>query len=162
MTPRPEKRLNKRAIARSAARLGAVQALYQMDVAGAALDPVLTDFSGRRIGEAFDNGECGDPDQTLLKSIVRGVFREQMLIDRGVNRHLAEKWKLPRLDATVRAILRAAGYELMFRPDIPPRVVISEYVDVARAFYEGGDEPGFVNGVLDALAREKRADELHR
>jgi len=162
MTARPEKKINKRAVARSAARLGAVQALYQMDVAGAALEDVLTDFASRRIGEQFDNGECGEPDQTLLKNIVRGVLRQQTEIDNAVNRHLSEKWKLPRLDATIRAILRAGGYELMFRDDIPPRVTISEYVDVARAFHEGGDEPGFVNGVLDALAREKRADELHK
>ena len=154
-------KVNRRTVARSAARLGAVQALYQMEVAGAPLEDVLADFASRRVGEAFEDGECGEPDQALLKDIVRGVVRGQTDIDRGVNRHLAEKWKLPRLDATVRAILRAAGYELMFRNDIPPRVVISEYVDVARAFHEGGDEPGFVNGVLDALAREKRADELH-
>ncbi len=152
----------RKAVARSAARLGAVQALYQMDVGGATLSDVLAEFSSRRIGERFDDGECGDPDIQLLQSIVRGVVSDQMEIDRAVNRHLTEKWKLPRLDATVRAILRAGGFELLRRPDIPPRVTISEYVDVARAFYEGGDEPAFVNGVLDALAREHRGEELHR
>ncbi len=148
--------------ARAAARLGAVQALYQMDVAGTPLETVLAEFATRRVGGNFDDGECGDPDQRLLADIVRGVVGAQERIDRAVNRHLTEKWKLPRLDATVRAILRAGGYELLFRDDIPPRATISEYVDVARAFFEGGDEPGFVNGVLDALAREKRPEELHR
>ncbi len=155
------RRLSPRLLARKSARLGAVQALYQMDVGGAVLSDVLAEFATRRIGERFDDGECGQPDLALLEDIVRGVVREQVTIDRAVNRHLVEGWKLPRLDATVRAILRAGGYELMFREDIPPRVTISEYVDVARAFFDDGDEPRFVNGVLDALARERRADELH-
>ncbi len=146
--------------ARSAARLGAVQALYQMEVGGSALDEVLAQFASRRVGDDFDGGECGRPDMDLLRAIVSGVVENQTRIDRAVNRHLAEEWKLPRLDATVRAILRAAGFELLMRPDIPPRVSISEYINVAHAFHEG-DEPAFVNGVLDALAREHRGDELH-
>ena len=150
-----------RAVARRQARLGAVQALYQMEVGGAPLSEVLAEFASRRIGERFEDGECGRPDIALLQDIVRGVVREQTVIDRAVNRHLVSGWKLPRLDATVRAILRAGAYELMFREDIPPRVTISEYVEIAGAFFDGGDETGFVNGVLDALARERRADELH-
>ena len=146
--------------ARAAARLGAVQALYQMDVAGSPLHEVLAQFASRRVGERFDDGQCGHPDAELLEDIVRGVLRAQEEIDRAIDHHASAGWKLPRLDATVRAILRAGGYELLKRPDIPPKVTISEYVDVARAFFDDGDEPGFVNGVLDALARAHRADEL--
>ena len=147
--------------ARAAARLGAVQALYQMDVAGTALNEVLAQFASRRVGEQFDDGQCGHPDAALLEDIVRGVLSAQEEIDTAIDHHASAGWKLPRLDATVRAILRAGGYELLKRPDIPPKVTISEYVNVARAFFEGGDEPGFINGVLDAVARAHRADELH-
>ncbi len=159
--PGAARKSRRKPVARAAARLGAVQALYQMDVSGAPLETVLEQFATRRIGEAFDDGQCGKPDEALLCAIVRGVVARQTEIDRAVNRHLSEKWKLPRLDATVRAILRAAGFEMLFARDTPPRVIITQYVDVARAFHDGGDEPGFVNAVLDALAREKRADELH-
>ena len=145
---------------RRAARLGAVQALYQMEVGGAPLNEVLAEFASRRRGPEFENGQCGEPDPKLLEDIVRGVVKHQKDIDRAVNHHLAEDWKLPKLDATVRAILRAAGYEIMFREDIPPKVSINEYVDVAHAFFDDGDEPKFVNGVLDALAHERRAAEL--
>ena len=145
---------------RRAARLGAVQALYQMEVGGAALNEVLAEYASRRRGPQFENGQCGDPEPRLLEDIVRGVVKHQTTIDRAVNRHLAADWKLPRLDATVRAILRAAAYEILFRRDIPPRVSINEYVDIARAFFGDGDEPKFVNGVLDALARAHRAEEM--
>ena len=145
---------------RRAARLGAVQALYQMEIAGAPVHEVLAEFASRRVGEAFDNGQCGHPDLKLLEDIVRGVQARQREIDKAVNAHLAEDWKLPKLDATVRAILRAAAHELLTRRDIPPRVTITEYVEVARAFFGDGDEPKFVNGVLDALARRARAEEM--
>ncbi len=145
---------------RRAARLGAVQALYQMEVGGAPVYEVLAEFAARRVGEAFEDGQCGQPDMKLLEDIVRGVQARQREIDVAVNRHLAEDWKLPKLDATVRAILRAAAHELMQRPDIPPKASITEYVEVARAFFGDGDEPRFVNGVLDALAHEVRAAEM--
>lgn len=152
-------RRSRRDVARSAARLGAVQALYQMDIAGTDLADVLAEFGSVRLGETFENGECGEADFALLRDIVEGVVRDQRLIDQSVNAHLAPGWTLGRLDATLRAVLRAAAYEVLFRPDIPGRVTISEYVDVAHAFFDG-DEPRVVNGVLDALARERRPEEF--
>lgn len=140
-----------RASARSAARLGAVQALYQMDIAGADLADVLAEFGSVRLGEAFDDGECGEADFEFLKALVTGVLEQQREIDPLINERLAQGWKLARLDATLRAILRAGAYELKNRQDVPPRASISEYIDVAKAFF-GGDEPKVVNGVLDNLA----------
>ncbi len=140
-----------RASARSAARLGAVQALYQMDIAGADLVDVLAEFGSVRLGEAFDDGECGEADFDFLKALVTGVLEQQREIDPLINERLAQGWKLSRLDATLRAILRAGAYELKNRQDVPPRASISEYIDVAKAFF-GGDEPKVVNGVLDNLA----------
>jgi transcription antitermination protein NusB len=144
-----------REVSRSSARLGAVQALYQMDIAGTDFSEVLSQFGAGRIGEIFEDGECGEADFGFLKDIVEGVVREQGEVDRQVDDLLAAGWRLARLDSTLRAVLRAGAYELMFRPDVPARVTITEYVDVAHAFFEG-DEPRVVNGVLDALARKHR------
>jgi transcription antitermination protein NusB len=146
-------------VARAAARLGAVQALYQMDIAQTDLADVLADFGSIRLGEAFEEGECGEADFVLLRDIVGGVVREQRLIDRSLDDCLAEGWTLARLDATARAILRAGAYELMFRNDIPARVAISQYIDVAHAFFDGS-EPGFINAALDQLARRQRQGEF--
>ncbi len=146
-------------VARSASRLGAVQALYQMDVGGTELSDVLADYGTGRIGTHFDDGQCGEADFGFLKAIVEGVFVDQLLIDRKVNGCLAEGWTLARLEATSRAILRAAGYELLFRDDIPPKVTISEYVEVAKAFFSGS-ESGFINASLDAMARKCRTEEM--
>jgi transcription antitermination protein NusB len=148
-----------REVSRSSARLGAVQALYQMDIAGTDFSEVLAQFGDGRIGEIFEDGECGEADFAFLKDIVEGVVREQREIDRQVDGHLAAGWTLGRLDSTLRALLRAGAYELMFRADVPARVTISEYIDVAHAFFEG-EEPGVVNGVLDALARKHRSQEF--
>jgi N utilization substance protein B len=145
--------------ARSAARLGAVQALYQMDIAGSDVGETLAQFSARAAGENFDDGQCGEADYKFLKEIVDGVVREQATIDISINQVLDKDWPLPRLDSTVRAILRAAAYELAFMERVPARVAISEYVDIARAFFDD-EEPRFVNGVLDALARQKRPEEF--
>ena len=142
-----------RAASRSAARLGAVQALYQMDIAKSDLADVLAEFGSVRLGDEFENGECGDADFEFLSSLVRGVLEEQRVIDPLINDRLAGGWKLSRIDSTLRAILRAGAYELKFRRDVPPRVAISEYIDVAKAFFEG-EEPKVVNGVLDKLAHE--------
>jgi transcription antitermination protein NusB len=136
---------------RSAARLGGVQALYQMDVAQTDLGEVLSQFSsqeGLKLGET----ENAAADVGHLKNIVEGTVREQRTIDSQISRHLNANWPLERLDSVLRAILRAGAYELMFRHDVPARTAIDEYVNVAHAFYDG-DEPGFVNGVLDKLAR---------
>ncbi len=148
-----------REVSRSSARLGAVQALYQMDIAGTDFSEVLAQFGAGRMGEIFEDGECGEADFEFLKDIVEGVVREQHGIDRAIEDHLAAAWTLARLDSTLRAVLRAGAYELMFRADVPARVSITEYVDVAHAFFEA-EEPRVVNGVLDALARAHRAAEF--
>ncbi|WP_137390714.1 transcription antitermination factor NusB [Rhodoligotrophos defluvii] len=145
--------------ARTAARLGAVQALYQMDVVQSPLPDVLAEFGSWRLGNDFEDGQCGPADFPFLRDVVTGVLREQLRIDPMINRALAEGWSLKRLDSTLRAILRAATYELTCRPDVPARVVINEYVEVTHAFF-GDDERRFVNGVLDRLARNIRTTEF--
>jgi N utilization substance protein B len=136
-----------------------VQALYQMDISGSDVGETLSQFSSRANGENFDDGECGEADYKHLRTVVDGVVREQATIDPTVDRILDKSWPLHRLDSIVRAILRAAAYELMFMDRVPARVAISEYVDVADAFFDK-EEPRFVNGVLDRLARECRPQEF--
>ena len=147
------------AATRAAARLGAVQALYQMDLAGTDVGETLAQFASRALGEDFDGGQCGTADYKLLRDVVDGTVREQATIDPIVDKLLDKDWPLHRLDATVRAILRAGAYEIMFRAATPAKVAITEYVAVADAFY-GAEEPRFVNGVLNALARQRRAHEF--
>ncbi len=144
---------------RAAARLGAVQALYQMDLAGSDVGETLAQFSARVVGENFEDGQCGEADYKFLTEIVEGAVREQATIDPVVDGILVKDWPLHRLDATVRAVLRAAAYEIMFMERVPSRVSVSEYVNVTAAFFDG-DEPKFVNGVLDSLARERRPQEF--
>ncbi len=160
-TSKPQRNTNKRSssVARSASRLGAVQALYQMDIGGTELSDVLADYGSARIGVHFDDGQCGDADFGFLKAIVEGVFADQVLTDRKINECLAEGWTLARLEATTRAILRAGGFEILFRDDVPPKVTISEYVEVAKAFFSGS-EPGFINASLDTMARKHRPGEM--
>lgn len=146
---------------RAAARLGAVQALYQMDIAGTDVGETLAQFSSRAAGDDFEAGQCGEADYRHLREVVDGVVREQKAIDPVVDKILDPAWPLHRLDSTVRAILRAGAYELMFMARVPARVAISEYVDVADAFFEK-EEPRFVNGVLDKLARQQRPGEFDR
>jgi len=146
-------------VERAAARLGAVQALYQMDLAGSDVGETLAQFSSRASGDDFEDGQCGEADYKHLREVVDGVVREQKTIDPAVDRILDKAWPLHRLDSTVRAILRAGAYELMFMERVPARVAISEYVDVADAFFEV-EEPRFVNGVLDKLARLQRPQEF--
>ena len=159
MAADPNRVRSDREVSRSSARLGAVQALYQMDIAGTDFSEVLAEFRAGRMGEIFEDGECGEADFAFLKDIVEGVVREQHEVDRAVESHLAANWTLSRLDSTLRALLRAGAYELIFRTDVPARVAITEYVDVAHAFFED-EEPRVVNGVLDALARARRAPEF--
>lgn len=148
-----------RAHARAAARLGAVQALYQMELSGRPLADVLAEYGASRIGEDFEAGQCGVADHAFLADIVTGVVRSQRDIDAALGDHLAKGWSLARLDATQRAILRAAAYELTRRDDIPAKVAINEYVEVAKAFFDR-QESGFINACLDALARQHRAEEF--
>jgi N utilization substance protein B len=149
----------RRPVRRSAARLAAVQALYQMDLAQTDVGEVLAQFSTRTARPDFDDGNVEGADFAFLKNIVEGVVREQRSIDPKINESLAPGWSLSRLESIMRAMLRAGTYELMFRDDIPAKAVISEYIDVAHAFYDG-DQPGFVNGVLDRLARSLAVPKL--
>ena len=123
-----------------------------MDLAQTDVEEVLAQFSTRTSSENFEEGNVEGADFAFLRDIVEGVVREQRTIDPKISESLAPGWSLERLESIMRAILRAGAYELMFRDDVPARAAISEYVDVAQAFYEG-DQPGFVNGVLDKLAR---------
>jgi N utilization substance protein B len=149
----------RRPVRRSAARLAAVQALYQMDLAQTDVGEVLAQFSTRTARPDFDDGNVEGADFAFLKNIVEGVVREQRAIDPKINESLAPGWSLSRLESIMRAMLRAGTYELMFRDDIPAKAVISEYIDVVHAFYDG-DQPGFVNGVLDRLARSLAVPKL--
>ena len=144
---------------RGAARLSAVQALYQMDVGGSSLADVLAEFEAFRLGAELDGEQYREADPAWFRDLVKGVVAEQRILDPVIHRSLVAGWPLKRIDTTLRAILRAGAFELMRRKDVPARVVISEYMDVARAFYEE-DEPRMVNGVLDKLAREFREAEF--
>jgi N utilization substance protein B len=144
---------------RGAARLAAVQALYQMDLGGASLPEVLAEFESYRLGKEIDGEQYRDADFAFFRDIVSGVVREQQTIDPIVHTTLSAGWPLARVDVTLRAILRAGAYELSGRSDVPARVVIAEYVDVAKAFFEG-EVPAMVNGVLDAIARRIRPVEF--
>jgi len=145
---------------RSVARLAAVQALYQMEVSSIGVEHVIREFTEHRFDRALEGDGEGAPlasaDEGFFAELVRGVVAEQRKVDAAIVKRLAENWRLERLDATVRAILRAGAYELGHRPDVPTEVVIDEYVEVAKSFFEG-TEPGFVNGALDAVARDVRA-----
>lgn len=147
--------------ARSVARLAAVQALYQMEVSSAGAETVIREFSEHRFdrdlpGESGEDMTLAQADEVFFADLVRGVVEHQKAIDSAVVKRLATGWKLDRLDATVRAILRAGAYELSRRADVPTEVVIDEYVELAKSFFEG-PEPGFVNGALDAVAQDVRS-----
>ncbi len=146
---------------RSAARLAAVQALYQMDVAAKSVIEVFAEFEAFWIGREVEGIEFKPSDTTFFRDILSGVVKNQRDIDVRIDNALATDWPLKRIEAVLRAILRGGGYELMFRKDVPARVVITEYVDVTHSFY-GDDEPGLVNAVLDKVAREVRPGELEK
>ncbi len=138
--------------ARAAARLAAVQALYQIESSGERPAFVMTEFRQHRLGKAIEDDEYVKADDRLFIAIVDGVTNDLPRIDEAVTAHLTEGWAMDRLDMIVKQILRAGAFELMDRADIPPKVIISEYVEVAKAFFER-PEAAFVNGHLDSLAR---------
>ncbi len=144
---------------RGVARLGAVQALYQMDVGEAAISNVISEFTAFRLGKELDGEQYREADEQWFKDIVQGVVQDQKFLDPFIHTALAEDWPLKRIDSLLRAILRSGSYELLRRKDVPARVIISEYIDVAKAFFED-DEPGLVNGVLDRLAHDLRNAEF--
>ncbi|HEY0107763.1 MAG TPA: transcription antitermination factor NusB [Rhizomicrobium sp.] len=144
--------------ARRAARLAAVQALYQMELTGEDAETVNLEFVEHRLGREPEISG-GDADADFFADILRGVPRHQVEIDRSITKVLAADWRLERVDSILRAILRAAAFELIGRRDVPAKAVIDEYVEVAHAFFSG-DEPAFVNAALDKLAHRKRAAEF--
>ena len=141
--------------ARSVARLAAVQALYQMEASGVGAEAVVREFVDHRFDADMEGQRLAPADEAYFSEIVRGVVSRQAEIDRAILKRLADGWKLERIDATLRAILRSGAYELIGRPDAPTEVVIDEYVEVAKSFFDG-PEPGVANAVLDAIARDER------
>jgi len=145
--------------ARRASRLAAVQAIYQMELTGEDAETVVSEFSDHRFGREVEISPAGVPDEEFFGAIVRGVPHVQVEIDRSIAKCLSANWRLERIDSILRAILRAASFELIERRDVPAKVVIDEYVDIAHAFFHG-DEPSFVNAALDKMAHRKRAPEF--
>jgi N utilization substance protein B len=146
---------------RGAARLAAVQALYQMDIAATPLNDILAEFESHWLGREVDGSEYLPAEAAFFREIVAGFVREQRRLDPLIDRALTGGWPLKRVEALLRAVLRAGAFELDQRRDVPARVVISEYVDVANAFLDG-EETGMVNAVLDLLARQLRSGEFEQ
>ncbi|MFD2236031.1 transcription antitermination factor NusB [Aureimonas populi] len=152
-TPKPLRPANKR----GAARLAAVQALYQMDVGGTSLVETVAEYENFRLGQEVDGETYREADAAWFRDIVSGVVRGQTFVDPLIHSSLTADWPLSRLDTTLRAILRAGTYELTSRKDVPVAVIVAEYVDIAKAFY-AEDEPRLVNAVLDRVARRSRGE----
>jgi N utilization substance protein B len=144
---------------RGAARLAAVQALYQMDLAGTGVNEIIAEFESHWLGGEVEGAKYLPAEAAYFRDIVSGVVREQMSLDPKIDAVLTRGWPLKRIEALLRAVLRAGAYELACRKDVPARVVMSEYVDVAGAFVDK-EETGMVNAVLDQLARQFRAAEI--
>ena len=148
-----------RAAERSAARLAAVQALYQMDVTGKTLPDIFAEFETYWIGMEVEGDQYNPAELAFFRDILSGVLKDQESLDRAIDATLVAGWPLARIDSVMRATMRGGAYELKKRRDVPARVVIKEYVDVAGAFF-GPDEAGMINAVLDGMARQYRADEF--
>ncbi len=142
---------------RSAARLAAVQALYQVEMTGASAESVLAEFLAHRLDEEVDGLCLAAADRRLLDELLRGTVAERDALDDMLAAVLDEGWPVERLEMLLRIVMRAGAFELSRRPEVPARVVVAEYVDLAGAFF-GGKEPGLVNGVLDRLARALRPE----
>jgi N utilization substance protein B len=140
--------------ARSVARLAAVQALYQMETAEAGSEAVIREFTDFRFDKDIEGVSLAPADEAYFATLVRGAVEQQARVDKAIRKRLAEGWRLERIDATLRAILRVGTFELI-GGDAPSEVVIDEYVEIAKSFFDG-PEPGFVNGALDAIARDER------
>jgi N utilization substance protein B len=148
-----------RANRRGAARLAAVQALYQMDLAATPLNDILGEFEAHWIGQEVEGDKYLPAEAAFFRDVVKGVVAEQRKLDPMIDAVLSKGWPLVRIETVLRAILRAGAYELDRKPEVPARVVVSEYADIAHAFVER-DETGLVNAVLDQLARQLRASEF--
>ncbi|MGQ0671945.1 MAG: transcription antitermination factor NusB [Hyphomicrobium sp.] len=168
-TPDPMKAAATKPKPRSTARMAAVQALYQMDLAGTDVGDVIAEFETLRFHGGASDGADGSgeassdlagADPTFFAEILRGVVRRQKDIDPLIDQQLATGWRMVRIDSTLRAILRAGAFELFERPDVPVRVVINEYINIAHGFFDR-DEPKVANGVLDAIARRIRPQDFN-
>jgi len=144
---------------RQAARLAAVQALYQWQEGAHGPGEIIEQFLSVRIGETGEGSMRRDADRPLFKDVVEGTVAHKDELEQTVSAALAQEWTWARVDRLVRAILLAGAYELLHRSDVPPKVAINEYVEIAHAFYDQG-EPSFVNSVLDRVARQARSAEL--
>ena len=142
---------------RGAARLAAVQALYQMDIGGSGVLEIVAEYETHRLGQEIDGDTYLKADASWFRSIVAGVVRDQRQLDPLIGTALQDDWALSRLDSTVRAILRAGAFELIERKDVPIAVIVTEYAEIAKAFFED-EEPKLVNAVLDRIAKQVRAD----
>ncbi|MBA4352495.1 MAG: transcription antitermination factor NusB [Rhodobacter sp.] len=140
---------------KSASRLFAVQALFQMESSGQTVEKIVREFESHRFGEVFDDVEMAEGDPAHFRKVVDGAVNWQAKIDQMTDRALVAKWPIDRIDPVIRALFRAAGAELVSM-ETPPKVVINEYVDVAKAFFPEGKEAKFVNAVLDHMAREEK------
>jgi N utilization substance protein B len=151
----------KKANRRGAARLAAVQALYQMDIAGAGINDIFAEFESHWLGNEVEGDTYLPAEAAFFRDVVSGVVRDQKKLDPLIDEALSKGWPLKRIEAILRAVLRAGAYELQHRKDVPGRVVVSEYVDVANAFVDR-EETGMVNAVLDQIGRQFRGDEFGR
>jgi N utilization substance protein B len=151
----------KKANRRGAARLAAVQALYQMDIAGAGINDIFAEFESHWLGNEVEGDTYLPAEAAFFRDVVSGVVRDQKKLDPLIDEALSRGWPLKRIEAILRAVLRAGAYELQHRKDVPGRVVVSEYVDVANAFVDR-EETGMVNAVLDQIGRQFRGDEFGR
>lgn len=140
---------------RGAARMAAIQALYQMDIAGTGVVEITAEYEAFRLGKDIDGEQYLSADPQWFRAIIAGVVAEQKILDPMIRQALPDSWPLSRLDSTLRAILRAGIWELKNRKDVPVAVIVSEYVDIAKAFFES-EEPKLVNALLDRLAKELR------
>ncbi|MEM0898383.1 MAG: transcription antitermination factor NusB [Pseudomonadota bacterium] len=145
-TPKPANK-------RGAARLHAVQALYQMELSGAGVLETVAEFEAHRLGKEIDGEQYRDADPAWFRGILSGVVQDQSELDISIRDSLMDGWSLSRLDNTMRAILRAGVWELKAKRDVAIPVVVNEYVEIAKAFYDDGDEPKMVNAILDRVAR---------
>ncbi len=144
---------------RGAARLSAVQALYQMDISGAGISETVSEYEQLRIGQEVDGEEYLEADLAWFRGIVAGVVNEQKNLDPVIHEKLPKDWPLSRIDMLLRSILRCGAFELTSRKDVPARVVIAEYLEISKAFYEA-EEPRLVNAVLDSIGRDVRSEDM--
>jgi transcription antitermination protein NusB len=156
MTNSQSRKADKRQM-KSAARLYAVQALFQMEASGQTAEAIMREFETHRFGAVYDDEEMAEGDVTHFRHLIDWAVNLQARIDQMTDRALVAKWPIDRIDPTLRAVFRAAGAE-MIEADTPPKVVINEFVDIAKAFFPEGKEPKFVNAVLDHMAREAKPE----